>query len=75
MLNLSSSLSFYRISTFYLKMTSNQTKELKKKLAESQVKDIKMAWQHLNWEWRIILIVGSITIMVIFFKFGQWLVR
>ncbi|GEM_PF-5088792 len=58
-------------------MASKQTQELKKKLEESQKKDIKIAWQHLNWEWRIILILGLITLAYLLvpasFKFGQWL--
>ncbi len=59
-------------------MTSDQTKKLKKQLAESETKDFKIAWQHLSWEWKIFLVVGMIilalTIIKISFRFGQWLV-
>lgn len=56
-------------------MTSDQTRKLKQKLVESQEKDIKIAWQHLDWFWRIILILGLIAVMNLSFKFGQWLFR
>lgn len=55
-------------------MASNQTKEFKKKYIESQNKDFKIAWDHLNWEWRGILILGFIALMYLAYKFSQWLV-
>ena len=50
-------------------------KKTEEKQAEESLANLKIAWQHLNWDWKLILILGSITFLWLSFKFGQYLVR
>ena len=56
-------------------MTTNQTKELKKKLGESQIRDFKIAWKHMNWQHKAIYVLGCIALSYLSYKLGQWLVH
>ena len=54
-------------------MASNQTKELKKKFEESQKKDFKIVWKHMNWEHNVIYIVGWIAFIYLGIKLGAYI--
>ena len=54
-------------------MSDGKTKRLKLKYLGSQNKDFKIAWNYLNWKWRIIFILGCTTLLYFLFKLGQWL--
>ena len=54
-------------------MVSKKTKELKKQIKDSEWGDFKIAWEHLNLGWRIILIIGIFATFWIFYSLGQWL--
>lgn len=54
-------------------MISKKTKQLKKELKDSELSDVKIAWQHLNWSWKIVFIIGIISTVWIFYKLGVYI--
>ncbi|MBU0460655.1 MAG: hypothetical protein KJ771_07670 [Nanoarchaeota archaeon] len=55
-------------------MTEKNIKELKKELSEKQTQNVKLMWKYANWEWRLIMVLGCLSLFYICFKIGQGIV-
>ena len=51
-------------------MTNQELKELKEKIIKKEKENTKIMWNHADFFWKLIIILGIISLSYIMFKIG-----
>ncbi len=56
------------------KELKKQKEQLEKEIASAKWQETKLMWKHANWFWRIVLIVGILTLIRLWINLMDYII-